>query len=730
MNISSLPSRHGFSFRNDCNSPSGNVPGVSRLKRRLAIALGITALVFAGTLSAPEGPGLTEASLPQAQALPTNSESAARAQFESVWDIADTVTPFSTGTVLSSCTPGTPQPEAQNKMLLAWNYLRSLNNLDPVVLPGSYAPQVPAQAAALTAAASPTASPMPDPASGFRCVTENAKLASRSGVIARLEGIVTPATEILRYVTEASPTNSNDNLGQRLEMFYPQQANAAIGAISIGTSGPTATSIQLFDSSYQDAGRPVSPSFWDENRYQPPQITWPSSGYFPTRLLPTGAGENVSRWSYSGKCADLTRATVSLSGPGGNIPIEVIRRNEPGVDPNLTPWEYGGYDTVLFKVPLEQLRIPLFYSTTTFKVNISNIATAPNCEPVPAQTSYEIELFNSSWPADPAGDADNDGIPNWQDSQPRIPDLNTSRIWGADRYETAAAIAKYPNVPPNVVYISRGDVLADALVGGVLKDGPVLLLPPEGTPVPPQVSATLETLHPKQVIALGGSGAVSDQRLYEFAQGRPALRLGGANRLDTSVMIARRAFSQADSLYLAGAYGPNGSVTPDALTGAALGDGPLVLVDSSVPAVNTIRQLASDLRVKRVVALGGESVVSTQVLNAVANGKPSTRLAGSNRYETSRLIAMEAVRLQPTNQAFLARGDVFADAVAGGHLKTGPILLVPPVCKGLDQDTLVTLGKLNAFQVTALGGSQVVCDLTLNSSLRWPDYVQDHVTAF
>ncbi|WP_296179076.1 cell wall-binding repeat-containing protein [uncultured Mobiluncus sp.] len=704
--------------------------GESRLRRRAGVTLAAVGLAATGLIAGVPGANFVPGQPAVAQAAPGNSEAAARAEFEALWDSTDQVTPFSAGTIISSCTPGTAQPEAVQKMLSTWNYLRSLNGLTPVSLPADYAPQGPAQAAALTAAAGPVASPTPDAVPGAACLNEDVKLASRSGVIARLDGIVTPATEILRYITEASATNMNDNLGHRLQMFSPVQANAAIGAVSIGTSGPTATSIQLFDTTYQAAGRPAHPSFWNPTNPQPPSIAWPAAGYFPSRILPTGAGENVSRWSYSGQCADLRAAEVRVTGPAGEIPLQVIRRSEPGADPNLTPWEYGGYDTILFKIPLDQLTIPDFYNVSRYTVSISNIRTAPNCQPVPTSTSYQINLFNSDWPADPNGDADQDGVVNSLDPRPHIPDLHTNRIGGVNRFETSAAIAKASDSRPAVVYLARSDVFADALVGGVLKDGPVLLVPPDTSPVPPVITETLRTLRPTQVIALGGTGAISDARLYELAGGRTALRIGGANRVDTSVMIARRAFSKANSLYIANAYGPGGSVSPDALTGAALGDGPIVLVDSSSPAIATIRQLATDLQVSRVVALGGPAAVSDAVLQGVANGKAATRLGGRDRYETSREIALESARLQPTTHAYLARGDVFADAVSGGHLRNGPILLVPRGCAALDKNTLHTLAKLNAFQVTALGGYAAICNETLQSALQWPDYVNHNVTEF
>lgn len=673
--------------------------------------------------------------IPAAQGAGAADEAAARQEFERVWDDADTVVPFSSGSVASTCTPGQANPEAISKMLSTWNYMRSLNGLSPVTQPGDYPASRPAQAAALTAAIGPVASSNPAAVEGAACVNDDVRLASKAGVIARLNGIVTPATEILRYITEASTTNSNDNLGHRLEMFSPHQSNTAIGAVSIGTSGPTGTSIQLFDSTYRGAGRPLTPPLWDNTLPNPASIAWPSPGYFPTKLLPTGANEEISRWSFSARCADLRNAKLSVTAQDGQaIPVQVIHRDEPGVEANLTPWNYAGYDTILFKVPLNVLNIPTFYQTSAYKVNVSDIKTAPGCPAVPKAASYTVELFNPTWPANPQGDFDGDGIQNYLDAKPRIPDLNTSRIGGKDRVETAAKIALQMPSPSPRVYLARSDILVDALTGGVLQDGPVLLVPPDGKPLPEIVKRALAFHNPAEIVALGGPGAVSDQRLYEIAAGKKATRLGGSNRVQTSFLIARAAARipsvKIETLYLAQAYSPEKQGSPDALSGGSLSDGPIALVDASAPTIATMRQLAADLSVKRVVALGGEAAVPDSVLQRIAVKRAATRLGGGDRYETSREIAMETYRLHHSTKAYLARGDVFADAVAGGKLSDGPILLVAPRCQALPPESLQTLARISAFQITALGGTGAICEANLHQSLSWPDFVRDSVTEF
>jgi hypothetical protein len=86
-----------------------------------------------------------------------------------------------------------------------------------------------------------------------------------------------------------------------------------------------------------------------------------------------------------------------------------------------------------------------------------------------------------------------------------------TRIAGADRYATAAAISKatYAAGVP-VVYIANGLGFADALAGAAAAGkagGPLLTIP--GTSIPAATAAELTRLKPAKIIVLGGTSMVS-----------------------------------------------------------------------------------------------------------------------------------------------------------------------------------------------------------------------------
>lgn len=93
----------------------------------------------------------------------------------------------------------------------------------------------------------------------------------------------------------------------------------------------------------------------------------------------------------------------------------------------------------------------------------------------------------------------------------------TGRLAGSDRYSTAVAISQnvFGNGAP-IVFIARADSFADALAGGTLSRGPILLVPQCGA-VPATVLAEVRRLGATEVVALGGPGAVCDSVLQQVA---------------------------------------------------------------------------------------------------------------------------------------------------------------------------------------------------------------------
>jgi putative cell wall-binding protein len=190
----------------------------------------------------------------------------------------------------------------------------------------------------------------------------------------------------------------------------------------------------------------------------------------------------------------------------------------------------------------------------------------------------------------------------------------TTRIGGADRYETSARIsaATFKSGVP-AVYVTTGENFPDALSGGAAAGAtgaPVLLVTRDR--VPAAIRAEIARLKPQKIIVLGGTGVVSGSVATALTSIAPTSRIAGDDRYGTSAKISRSAFSPGVPIvYLA-----TGVDFPDALSGSAAaiaGAGPVLLVtEKTIPAA--VRAELARLRPHRVVVLGGPTRVGNAVL--------------------------------------------------------------------------------------------------------------------
>jgi putative cell wall-binding protein len=283
----------------------------------------------------------------------------------------------------------------------------------------------------------------------------------------------------------------------------------------------------------------------------------------------------------------------------------------------------------------------------------------------------------------------------------------TSRIAGADRFDTAAAVsASTFATGVAVAYVATGFNYPDALAAGAAGSklrGPVLLTRPDA--LPSSTAAELQRLRPNRIVILGGQTAVSSDVAQAVAAYGTTTRVAGADRFGTAAAVSADAFSpDVPVVYVANGFG-----YADALAGApAAGSagGPLLLVTAgSIP--DATRAELSRLQPRAIVILGGASVVSTGVeadLHAYTAG-PVGRSSGANRYDTA--VAVSKNAFSPGVPAvFIATGDAFADALAGGPaagVAPGPLLLSTRDCIPEAVNNEIT--RLNPGKIVLLGGT-------------------------
>lgn len=202
----------------------------------------------------------------------------------------------------------------------------------------------------------------------------------------------------------------------------------------------------------------------------------------------------------------------------------------------------------------------------------------------------------------------------------------TSRISGPDRYATAIAISHHA-FPQGAkrIYIAdgvgaNGAGSPDAVVGGTLSDGPVLIVNPRSPETWKYVASEVSDLHVSEVVGLGGPGVLPEQALTTIAaqSGANVSRLAGADRYGTAAAIAAYVFPSQSDLGDGVAYIARGDNFADALVAGALRDGPVLLVPSRTnQAPAPVANYLSVLHPNTIIALGGLGAVHPDTVKAV-----------------------------------------------------------------------------------------------------------------
>ena len=308
-------------------------------------------------------------------------------------------------------------------------------------------------------------------------------------------------------------------------------------------------------------------------------------------------------------------------------------------------------------------------------------------------------------------------LENW--CKPRV-----SRLFGADRYQTASAVAaeECPHGSQYVV-IATGARFPDALAGVPLARavvGPILLTRPDS--LPDEVASRIKALGATHAYVLGGASAVSNAVVSQLTSraGIPAgniKRLAGRDRYETAYLIAKELQVIHPSYGATKAYIATGENFPDALAGgiaAASGGHPILLTRRDSIPEGTQRAL-DELPIVDTVVLGGTPSVS----NAVYSRLPSPeRIYGADRYETATKIAEYAFGSLEfwANRLIIATGENFPDALSAGplgmpvQLRSSPLLLVRRNSVPASTASFVQQWGEHCSDVYVIGGTTAVSD--------------------
>lgn len=286
------------------------------------------------------------------------------------------------------------------------------------------------------------------------------------------------------------------------------------------------------------------------------------------------------------------------------------------------------------------------------------------------------------------------------------------RIFGQDRFETAAEVANDGWGYSDEIILATGRSFPDALAAAPLaidRDAPILLT--EKDSIPSSVLEAIDELEVEKVTIIGGTKAVSKtvEDYLSYNLDLDVERIAGGNRYETSVEIAKK-LPESETAFVV-----SGQNYPDALSVgsyAAMQGFPILLTETNALSSAVKKQLAN---YENSYVIGGKSAVSASVLNQLPN---PTRISGKDRYETSVKVAEEF--LTPEMYfATITTGTDFADALSGSvhaamHMQ--PIILTPP--DALSTSALQLFTKEHTLWFTIIGGNGAVSKNVKNQLLQ------------
>ena len=266
-------------------------------------------------------------------------------------------------------------------------------------------------------------------------------------------------------------------------------------------------------------------------------------------------------------------------------------------------------------------------------------------------------------------------------------------IVGSDRYETAAKVADKMGDYSTAILVN-GNSIADGLSASGLagkENAPILLVKTDSIP-----KETLQRLYKvKKVYIIGKENAVSGKVESSLKKsGMTVKRIGGSNRIDTSIAVSKEIGSYSKAFLVNGFKGEADAMSVSSV--AARDKAPIILTNGTTNPGNKKSGV-------KYYVVGGNTVMS----NSLQSSFNAERLSGSNRYTTNKVIVK---KFYPnTNKLYFAKGDGLVDALTVSPLaKNNGLALVSE-----NSDKSVFYQKENLVQVGGMSGN--IVDKVLNS---------------
>ncbi len=283
--------------------------------------------------------------------------------------------------------------------------------------------------------------------------------------------------------------------------------------------------------------------------------------------------------------------------------------------------------------------------------------------------------------------------------------LEITRVFGLDRYETAAAVGAIWQ-EAGTVFVATGAKFPDALAAGAAASAygvPVLLVRPDS--VPESTRLLLERLAPTTIVLAGGPAAISvavEDQLRALT-GATIEREGGLDRYETADLLTGDAWDGYVSDRVWVASGRDFADPLIASTAAAVFGDAFVLIDGLRPLPEYTKSRLASLAPSLITVVGAEEAFTSVALDELTT--IATVSIVSDADVTARSVAVWE-GLDVSEWAALATVSNFPDALSAVPFSAlepvSPLMLVPPTCVPVEVRSEMT--RLGVSSLAIFGG--------------------------
>ncbi|WP_052356467.1 cell wall-binding repeat-containing protein [[Clostridium] dakarense] len=282
-------------------------------------------------------------------------------------------------------------------------------------------------------------------------------------------------------------------------------------------------------------------------------------------------------------------------------------------------------------------------------------------------------------------------------------DIKLKKLIGNNRYDTAVKVSQeaFQNKVDSVIIVN-GSSYSDGLSSGPLAsvtNSSTLLARKDK--LPNETKNELIRLKPSKIYIIGGPNAIQESVVNEISNTisiprENIIRIAGDNREDTSLQIAKymQNITNVSTLYLVNGYKGEADAM-SVLSKACKDKQPIVITNGNKLKEESIKFI-DDLGTKDIYIIGGEQVMSRNIINSVENiantSLESKRIYGVNRQETNAEVIKRFYKNLDT--IIVTKSDELIDALSVGSLAGNN-----------DAPIVIGTNKLTTSQINALKDS-------------------------